>query len=122
MGVKTIMSDFTQKVLKDNPHALIVKHDDGKHHIAVDVKKDNEFKRINIIGCEICLDQKIKMIDGKMIIGESRAIPVTAVVEDDSYNPLLPVLFFCPVCSRILVDPAVKDIPVLGVVSPEWLA
>ena len=88
-----------------------------KENIIVFRKKDG--KVVSIIGCTLCFDSKLKYDNGVLFIGESKALPITSFVENDSNNPALKMLFVCPKCKKVIVRPDVSSMPLLGKVE-EW--
>lgn len=109
-------SDFQDLILKKNPNAIIQTDEKG-HHVAVE---QDENKAIKILGCDLCYDAEIKMSGRQMKIGDIDAISLSSVSEDDSFNPLMNVLFLCPVCSRMIVRPDVAAQPVIGRSIEDW--
>jgi len=102
--------EFKKTVLKQYPNAIL--HTDEQNNIMAAVKNDNT---IRIIGCQVCFgDTNIKIKNKKLFLGNIEAVSVSSIIEDDSQNPAMKVLFFCPICSRIIVHPSISMQQVVG--------
>lgn len=97
--------NFKNKVNKKYPNAIF--NIDNQNNIIV-ILKENE--QIRLIGCSLCFDpMDIRLMNNKVVIKDIDAIPITAICEDDSYNPLMNALFLCPICSRIITHPNILN-------------
>ena len=95
---------FNQKVLEKYPDAII--YTDDKGYSMAGIK--NESGSAQILGCCLCFDNRdVRLIKDTVMIQDQEAIPLTAISEDDSMNPVISYLFLCPICSRIIVHPQI---------------
>lgn len=106
---------FAEIVLKKYPDAVIYT---DENDCSLAGRKDE--KSIHLLGCVLCFDNKIEVINDNLFIQGQEAVPATSVIEDDSLNPAMMSLFFCPVCSRMIVDPRISSLPVMGRAINDW--
>jgi len=102
---------FKEIILEKYPKAHIFLHQG--HELAMNVQ-NVETAAIQILGCDVCYGQTLRIINDVAYINNQQAPPISAISEDDSYNPLLPALFLCPVCSKMLLHPDIENIPIPG--------
>ena len=70
----------------------------------------------DLLGCPLCISPMSFHRDGSQaMIGEKKAIPFSAISEDDSRNP--DVFVLCPDCGRPIPDPEQVRRGVIGVTS-----
>lgn len=107
---------FTKMVLEKYPDATIYTDEQGYSGAG---RKTN--KQIEFLGCVLCFgDKNLEMRDNHLFIQGVEAISAKSVIEDDSLNPAMTVLFFCPICSRMIVNPDITRLPLLGRVVDDW--
>lgn len=102
--------EFEEKVKQKYSNATV--HSDGQENIVAVIIEEGSLK---ILGCQLCFNKDdVRVENEEVIIQNTKAIPLTALSEDDSFNPLLPNLFLCPICSRIIVHPEIANLPLIG--------
>ena len=110
------MNNFKDKILQKYPDANIIT--DKYNNIIASINQDNTIK---ILGCNLCFDNNdVRVMEDKVMIKNTEAIPVTAVAEDDSMNPAMSALFFCPICSRIITHPNFVASPIMERTMENW--
>lgn len=110
------MITFKDKILQKYPDANIIT--DNQNNIIATIKQDNIIK---ILGCNLCFDNNdVRVMEDKVMIQNTEAIPITAIAEDDSMNPAMSALFFCPICSRIITHPDFVASPIMGRTMGDW--
>ena len=109
-------ADFTKMVLAKYPDAIIHIGENG-HALAG--RKNNNAPQL--LGCVLCFgDPNITVVKNQVFIQGIEAVSATSVIEDDSMNPAMIALFFCPICSRIIVHPDVAKLPAVGRAVEDW--
>lgn len=107
--------EFRKIVLEKYPDAII--HID-KEGYGIAVRKTE--KSFELLGCALCFgENNLEIINNHLFIQGKEAISPSSVIEDDSLNLAMNMLFFCPVCSRMIVNQNAKS-PVLGRVIESW--
>lgn len=107
---------FRKQVLEKYPDAII---NVTQQNQAVAYKRSES--AVYLIGCTFCFSENsVQVKNNSVFVNGVQAIPISAIAEDDSFNPLMPNLFLCPQCSRMIVHPELAKMPVLGRVVEEW--
>ena len=74
---------------------------------------------IRLLGCPLCIRPGLvsRNAAGRLCVAGRETIPLSAIMEDDSRNPLFQQAALCPDCGNMVVDPALRDSPIPGVMG-----